>query len=224
MIAATEHFTSSERENVRVLMGGIAFLLAFLPAIRFVSLTAPVCSPRALAATLLLESVVCLTMLMHKVQWRRERCQQQTVVADRRHQVEEVALGLFLREIVYYCSWIRHSRGYVPARITEAIRVDTDTIKLVISGSEYLFTFESAIQDDGSNWGKLDLSVDDVIVLSVSAALSQDRWEIHASRHTGEVFVEGPWVDELLALSTEARECRRTQFAGLSRKPAQAKG
>jgi hypothetical protein len=216
MMTDSGHHVISEREDLPVLLEGIVFLLALLPVVRCASLIVPAASPTVLITTLLFESILCITMVFDKNRrrraWshRRRPCEVATV--DRSQQVGQLALDLFLGEIIYYPSWLRHSRSYVPGAIIEAVKVTLDTIKLKIKSSSYLFTFESALRPDGGNWGTLNILVDDSFVLSISAALSQDQWEIRGSCHTVSLFVDGPWVQELLDLSVEAKECRRTRL------------
>jgi hypothetical protein len=126
-------------------------------------------------------------------------------------EVARVAFDLYFGEILFYPSWSQCAPGYVPARVTEAIKGAFGTVKLTLSGSEYLFTLQ---REDGNVAGesaRLDLSVNSSQVLSVSAVVSEDQWITHTSSHSLRAFVNGPWVQELLTLATEAKECRRGQ-------------
>jgi hypothetical protein len=216
MMTDSGHHVISGREGLPVLLEGIVFLLALIPVVRRASLIVPAASPTVLITTLLFESILCFTMVLDKNRrrraWshRRRACKVATV--DRGQQVGQLALDLFLGEIIYYPSWLRHSRSYVPGAIIEAVKVTLDTIKLKIKSSSYLFTFESALRPDGGTWGTLNILVDGSFVLSINAALSQDRWEMRGSCHTASLFIDGPWVQELLDLSVEAKECHRTRL------------
>jgi hypothetical protein len=126
-------------------------------------------------------------------------------------EVARVAFALYLGEILFYPSWSQCAPEYVPARVTEVVKGAFGAVKLTLSGVEYLFTLQ---QEDGNLPGgsaRLDLSVNNSHVLSVSAVISEDQWIAHTSGHSLRAFVNGPWVEQLLVLAAEAKECRRGQ-------------
>jgi len=216
MITDSERYVSSGHESFHVLVEGIVFLLALLPVVRRASLIVPATSSTVVITTLVFESILCATMLLDKIHWRRAWSQRgrpcEVATVDRGQQVGQLALDLFLSKIIYYPSWLQRSRSNVPSSIIEAVKVTFDTVKLKIRSSTYLFTFESGVQPNGDNWGTLKIFVDDSFVLSVMAALSQDRWATRGTCHTASLFIDGPWVQELFDLSAEAKECRRTRL------------
>jgi DNA-directed RNA polymerase subunit RPC12/RpoP len=125
--------------------------------------------------------------------------------------LDRVALNLFLNYITYYPSWTQHSRGYVPAIIGKPVKVGLEGVKLTMGDSEYLFTLEREQLNDGSTRGTLDVCVNNILVLSVGGTILQDQWGARTSSHYSNVFVDGPWVQELFALSTEAKKCQDAQ-------------
>jgi hypothetical protein len=123
------------------------------------------------------------------------------------HGLDRIAVELYLKEISYYPSWIHHSRGRVPARIREALKTAADTVKIKTGSAEYLFDWECTHMDNGCDRGELTLWVDDSIVLRVGSVLSRDQWLTSASSYQVLALVEGRWVEELFAISTESKEC-----------------
>jgi hypothetical protein len=225
MMTDSGHHVISGREGLPVLVEGIVFLLALLPVVRHASLIVPAASPPVVITTLIFESILCVTMLLDKTRRRRARSQKRAcdvATVDRGQQVGQLALDLFLGEIIYYPSWLRRSRSYVPGAVIEAAKLTCDKTQLQIRSSTYLFSFESVLRPDGSNCGTLNIFVDDSFVLSISAALSQEQWVIRGACHGAGVFIDGPWVQELLDLSVEAKECRRTRLK-ISREISQGK-
>ena len=155
MITDSERHVISGHEGFHVLVEGIVFLLALLPVVRRASLIVPATSPSVVITTLVFESILCATMLLDKIYWRRAWSQRgracEVATVDRGQQVGQLALDLFLSKIIYYPSWLQRSRSNVPSSIIEAVKVTFNTVKLKIRSSNYLFTFESGVQPDGGN-------------------------------------------------------------------------
>lgn len=121
--------------------------------------------------------------------------------------LDRIALELYLKEVMYYPSWIQHSRGRVPARILTATKPTTDAVSLTTSECKYLFEWDHTHMDDGRDRGELTVSANDRSVFKVRAVVSQDQWLTSASAYSVLNFIEGPWVEELLAIWGESKEC-----------------
>jgi ribosomal protein S27E len=116
-----------------------------------------------------------------------------------------VAIDLFLHEIKYYPAWIHHSHSYVPARITDAVKVGTDSVRLTIDGSEYLLTLMYEHRNSECAQVVLSLFVDDSLVLSTGAELRESSLMVHTSAHYVNTIVDGAWIEVLFGLWAEGR-------------------
>ena len=118
--------------------------------------------------------------------------------------IHRVVINLFLREIIHYPSWIHLSPSYVPTRVTEAVKVDTDSVQLIIGGSNYLFTAIREPWSAGRSQIALRLVVDDSLVLSAGADVIEDQLKTHTVGHYLDTLLVGPWIDGLFGLWTDA--------------------
>lgn len=126
--------------------------------------------------------------------------------------IHRIAMDLFLREVRYYPAWIQHSRGYVPTRVTDAVKVDADSVRLTIGGSDYLFTLAHEHRNEERAQVELSLSVDNSIVLSAGAEILENQLTIRASGHYVNRIVDGAWIEELFALWAEAELSHHEQM------------
>jgi hypothetical protein len=125
--------------------------------------------------------------------------------------IHRVVINLFLREIIHYPSWIYRSRGYVPIRVAEAVKVDTDSVCLTIGGSNYLFTAIREPWSAGRSQITLRLVVDDALVLSAGADVIEDQLKTHTVGHYLDTLLVGPWIDGLFGLWTDADRGQHAQ-------------
>ena len=122
--------------------------------------------------------------------------------------VDHAAMDLYLTEVVYYPSWIQHSRARVPAQISEAVKVSEDAIELTTTRSTYLFQWDPKPTDRGDG-GELTIQLNGSVVFRVQAAVSRDQWLTSASSYSVLECVQGPWAQELVGIWAESKECRR---------------
>ena len=122
--------------------------------------------------------------------------------------LDRTALEFYLTEVMYYPSWIQHSRARVPMQISEAIKTGIDAVHLKTSRTDYLFEWDCIHMDDGQDRGELTLSVNDSIVFRVRGLVTRDQWLTSASSYAVITFVEGFWVQELLGIWAESKEVR----------------
>jgi hypothetical protein len=118
--------------------------------------------------------------------------------------IHRVVIDLFLREIIHYPSWIHRSPSYVPTCVTEAVKVDTDSVQLTTNGSNYLFTAIREPWSAGRSQIALRLVVDDALVLSARAVVIEDQLKTHTVGHYLDTLLVGPWIEELFGLWTDA--------------------
>jgi DNA-directed RNA polymerase subunit RPC12/RpoP len=119
--------------------------------------------------------------------------------------IHRVVVDLYLREIKYYPAWIQHSRSHVPSRVTAAVRLDTDSVRLTIGGSEYLFTLAYEHRNTEHAKVVLNVFVDDAMVLSAGGDILENQLTTHISSHYINMIVDGAWIEELFALWAEGR-------------------
>jgi hypothetical protein len=202
-------------EGVQVLVRGLILQMALVPTVHLARLRMPEASHTIAMATLLAELTVFGVMLLARIRWRRawDRLEpfREEPITDRCERVGQLVFDLFLSEIIHYPVWLQRSRVNVPQTVTHAARLTPDTLKLGMSASEYLFTFQNKQQPDGSTSGALTLTVSDACVLSVIAALLEDQWTMRGFHHTVVSFIDGPWVEELFRLEAEVEVCRRSR-------------
>jgi len=122
--------------------------------------------------------------------------------------LDRIALELYLTEVVYYPSWIQHSRARVPMQVSQAIKTGVDAVLLKTSRTEYLFEWNCNHMDDGQDRGELTVSVNGCIVFRVRGLVARDQWLTSASSYSVMTLVEGSWVEELLAIWAESKEVR----------------
>jgi hypothetical protein len=118
--------------------------------------------------------------------------------------IHRVAIDLYLREIKYYPAWIQHSRSHVPSRVTAAVKLDTDSVRLTIGGSEYLFTLAYEHRNAERAQVVLNVFVDDAMVLSAGGDILENQSATLISSHYITMIADGAWIEELFALWAEA--------------------
>lgn len=116
--------------------------------------------------------------------------------------------GLYFHKIIHYPSWITHSRGYVPALVTNAARLDDRSIQIILEGKKYIFRFEerrfSTPDGESHRHGLLEVFQNDQRVLALDAAFEYEReydpdWAVFGV----EAFIEGEWLNDFTKLEKQ---------------------